>query len=80
MTTRRHFKRRTKKVGSKSPATIQMPQEGMAKLAEAAKCLNLNEKTLRTRSESGEWPGRKIANRWRFPWTWLHQMAGQAAG
>jgi hypothetical protein len=74
MTTRRHFKRRARK--SKSPATIELPQVGMAKLAEAAKLLNLNEKTLRNKSESGEWPGRKIAGRWRFPWTWLNEMTG----
>lgn len=82
----RHWKKRATKSATVSrkatPAETskELPEVGMAPLSEAAKLLNVCEKTMLNKTKAGEYPGRKIAGRWKFPWVWVRKMTTVEAG
>jgi hypothetical protein len=58
----------------------ELPRVGNCPLSRAAELLDLCEKTVVTKALAGEFPGRKVAGRWKFPWKWVREMTGAAAG
>lgn len=75
MTNRPHFKQKPKQEPLK-PATI--PTVGNAPLKVAAQLVGFCEKTMVDRSKAGDFPGKKIGGRWKFPWNWVREMTGAA--